>query len=337
MKTTRALKRFLAALVAAVLVVIVASALTLWLMGRKTASDQVQDRELTAPKTGLYVDAGDARLHVQRLGAPDAPAMVFIHGTGSWSETWRASMEQAVALGYQAVALDLPPFGYSIPPASGDYSKWQQARRLLAALDRLHIARATFVAHSFGAAPVMEALLLEPQRATSLVLVDAALGLDALQTDGRPNRLQRLLARQWISEPISAALLTNPAMTRTLIQSFITEKDKASAEWVRLYQQPLALADSYRHVAKWLPQLVGDRGQERSDQIENYANLPFPVTLVWGETDTITPVSQARHLQTYLRGASLIVIPKAGHIPQIEEPEQFAIALRQAVRGEARK
>ena len=147
-------------------------------------SQQTGDRMTARPAGGEFVSAGDARIFVQRLGPRDAPTVVFMHGTGSWSEAWRQSMVTAEKLGYQAVAIDLPPFGYSVPPASGDYSKPRQAARLLAALDSLGIRRAVFVAHSFGAAPVMEALIGQPQRASGLVLVDAALGLDSPQTDG---------------------------------------------------------------------------------------------------------------------------------------------------------
>jgi pimeloyl-ACP methyl ester carboxylesterase len=240
-------------------------------------------------------------------------------------------MVAAQALGYQAIAVDMPPFGYSIPPLTPDYSKPKQAARLLAALDSLEVRRAVFVAHSFGAAPVMEALIAHPERASALVLVDAALGLDGPQTDGSDNTLQRLLRRKWLARSISAAYLTNPDHTEGLLRNFITEKDKVTPAWVRLYRQPLSLAGSYENVADWLPELVSSRGHHRSDDPAEYARLPWPVTLIWGETDTITPLVQAEHLQQRIPGARLIRIPAAGHIPQIEEPDQFRAALLAAL------
>ncbi|MGW8391564.1 hypothetical protein [Pseudoduganella sp. HUAS MS19] len=33
----------------------------------------------------------------------------------------------ATSLGYQAIAFDMPPFGSSIPPESGEYGKQQAA------------------------------------------------------------------------------------------------------------------------------------------------------------------------------------------------------------------
>lgn len=325
------LKRFLLVLITLIVLAVLAALIGMHVMKRQAQQRQHEDRVLNSPKSGTHVAAADARIFVQRLGKPDAPPMVFIHGTGSWSGTWRASMEHATALGYQAIALDLPPFGYSVPPASGDYSKPRQARRILAALDSLGITRATFVAHSFGAAPVMEALMQQPQRASALILVDGALGLDSPQTDGNDNRLQSLLRQRWLAEGISAAFLTNPDCTSSLLRSFISRKETATADWITLYQKPLALNGSYQHIAQWLPELVSSRGQAKSDQIANYAALPFPVTLIWGETDDITPLAQARHLQGFIPGSRLLTIPHAGHIPQIEAPAQFLEALSSAV------
>jgi len=87
------------------------------------------------------------------MGNPTAPAVVFIAGTGGWSGLWGLSMAHAVDLGYQAIAIDLPPFGYSYPAPSGNYSKREQGRRLLAAFDAMGLNQITVVAHSIGAAP----------------------------------------------------------------------------------------------------------------------------------------------------------------------------------------
>lgn len=296
---------------------------------RQAQARQTGQREALAPPGGEYVDAGDARIFMQRSGRRDAPAVVFLHGTGSWSETWRASMATANQAGYQAIALDMPPFGYSIPPASGEYDKQKQAARLSRALDNAGIRRAVFVAHSFGAAPLMEALLSTPSadRVQALVLVDAALGLDGEQSDGSDSLLQSILRWRWVSQPLAAGFLTKPEYTGTLLKSFVSEKERATPDWQQVYQKPLALEGSYQQVAAWLPELLARRGHAASDMPDAYGRMTWPVFLLWGETDAITPLSQAEHLQGLIPGAQLLRIPRAGHIPQIEEPELFQAAL----------
>jgi pimeloyl-ACP methyl ester carboxylesterase len=299
-------------------------------LGVHTRMYQTQDRRTVAPAGGQFVDAGDTQLFIQRAGDPGAPAVLFVHGTGSWSELWRAPMEQVAALGFHAVALDLPPFGYSMPPASRDYSKSAQARRIVGVLDALGIDQAIFVGHSFGAGPLMEAVFTVPGRVRGVVLVDAALGLQSPAVDGDTS-LQHLARKRWLSETLSAAILTNPIFTRTLLRAFISEKERATPAWVAIYRRPLFVEGAYRGVAAWLPELLGGRGAALSDDPQRYTALKMSVTLIWGETDTITPLDQAVDLQRRIPGSALVRVPGAGHIPQIEEPEAFAAALAKAV------
>lgn len=292
---------------------------------------QVNDRIASSPKTGFYVAAEDTRMFVQRVGQSNAPVVMFVHGTGAWSEIWRPYMNQVAGMGYQAMAIDLPPFGYSIPPKSGSYDRVAQAKRILSALDSMGIQQATFVSHSIGSGPLMEALLRQPGRVTKLVLVSPALGLDSPRTDGPESIWQRLLRERWFTEPVSASILTNPLFTTALVKYFVVEKDKVTDEWVNLYRQPLSLSGSYQNVALWLPELLARRTALKSDNPEFYKSITFPVVLIWGTSDPITPMSQAEHLHALIPGSELVVLP-GGHVPMIEEPEQFSALLAKALR-----
>jgi pimeloyl-ACP methyl ester carboxylesterase len=289
-----------------------------------------EDRTAHHPSGGVFVSAYDTRVFIQRSGDPALPAVVFIAGTAGWSGLWQTSMKEVNDLGYQAVAVDMPPFGYSYP-APGSYEKSEQGRRLLAVMDALNLPQAVVVAHSIGAAPVMESVFSQPERFTALVLVDPALGLDSPQTDGRDTRLQQLLRHDWIAHPV-CQVLAHPWLTASLLRRVISEKDRATPELVALYQRPLANRDSSAAIAKWLPEVLAGRSHDKSDDPSAYASLKLPVTLIWGATDTITPLSQGTHLQQLLPNAHLVVIPRAGHGPQFEEPDQFAAALASALR-----
>jgi pimeloyl-ACP methyl ester carboxylesterase len=281
-----------------------------------------EERVSSSPSGSRYIEALDTRVLIQQRGSADAPAVVFIGGTGGWSGLWARYMRRTVDLGFQAIAIDLPPFGYAIPAPTGDYSKATQGRRLLAAIDSLKLGRVVIVAHSIGAAPVMEAAFQAPSKIRALILIDPALGLDGVQTDGSDSALQALLRHQWISRPVTA-ILTNTHLTPALLRRVITEKTQATREWVRLYQQPLSLAGTSKAISEWLPEALSRRGRAASDNLSAYAALPFPVELIWGETDTITPLSQGKHLQQLLADSTLIVIPRAGHGPFLEEPDLF--------------
>jgi pimeloyl-ACP methyl ester carboxylesterase len=288
------------------------------------------ERVSGSPPGSSYVEALDTRVLVQRQGSTDAPAVVFVGGTGGWSGLWDRYMRRTVDLGFQAVAIDLPPFGYALPAPTGDYSKAMQGRRLLAAIGSLKLEHVVIVAHSIGAAPVMEAAFQAPSKIRALILVDPALGLDGPQTDGSDSTLQAVLRHPWLSRPV-AVILTNTHLTSALLRRVITEKNQATPEWVRLYQQPLSLQGSSKAISEWLPEVLSRRGHAASDNLSSYATLPFPVELIWGETDTITPLSQGKHLQQLLADSSLVVIPRAGHGPFLEEPDLFEKVLAAAL------
>src|SRR5271169_3040843 len=85
--------------------------------------------EQAAPPSGHFVSAGDIRLYVEEDGLDSGLPVVFIHGFGAWSETWKKTTSVLAAHGFHAVALDVPPFGFSEKVTDGTFSRQAQARR----------------------------------------------------------------------------------------------------------------------------------------------------------------------------------------------------------------
>jgi pimeloyl-ACP methyl ester carboxylesterase len=180
-----------------------------------------------APAGGRFVPAADIDMFVQEMGPPDGVPVVLVHGTGAWSETWRATMTKLAAAGFRAIAIDLPPFGYSDRPRTADYGKLQQGKRIVGVLDGLGIDRAILVGHSFGGGPTVEAALLAPQRVRAVALVDAALSVgDSSQQE--PPAGTGLLALTPLRDAVVATFLTNPLFTQRLLQGFIDDPARAT-------------------------------------------------------------------------------------------------------------
>jgi pimeloyl-ACP methyl ester carboxylesterase len=277
-----------------------------------------------APSGGRFVPAADVEMFVQERGPTDGPAVLFVHGTGAWSETWRESLTALADAGFRAVAIDLPPFGFSSRPEPDRYGKRDQARRIVGALDALGIGRVVLVGHSFGGGPTVEAVLLAPERVRALVLVDAALGVSETGERELPSALLAgFLAARPLRDGVVATFLTNPLYTRRLLQSFIADPAKATPSSVAVYQRPLAVKGSTRAVGAWLQTLLAPVEASDSELPATYRSLGMPVRLVWGALDTITPLDQARLLVGLVPGAELEVMEGVGHIPQIEDPREF--------------
>jgi pimeloyl-ACP methyl ester carboxylesterase len=288
-----------------------------------------------APPTGRFVTARDVRLFVQELGPRSGPTVLLIHGTGAWSETWRETMHALAGAGFRAIAIDLPPFGFSQRPADRSYAPAQQGLRIAAALEALGVARAVLVGHSFGGGPTVEAAFSAPGRIRALVAVDVALGLGTGEprVDAPSPLLQRALALEPLRDAVVATFLTNPLFTRTLLESFVADPAAATDARVRIYQAPLAVEGTTRAIGAWLPALLTAEGTPRSATPAPSRALAVPTLVVWGDRDTITPLAQGRYLAGLIPGARLAVLEGVGHIPQIESPARFNAVLLEFVSG----
>ena len=141
-----------------VVVVLVAAAIAVFNFQRRARETQTAAE--AAPRSGRFVDAGDVKIFVQESGPATAPAVMLVHGTGTWSEIWRETID-ALSPDHRVIAIDLPPFGYSDKPLNADwYTRQAQAARLIHVLDALHIQTVTLVGHSVGARPAVEAALM---------------------------------------------------------------------------------------------------------------------------------------------------------------------------------
>jgi len=286
---------------------------------------EILERHDAAPSGGRFVRGGDVEIFVQEAGPASGTVVLFMHGTGAWSETWRESMNAVVQAGFRAVALDLPPFGYSQRPEGPRYSKGEQARRILGVLDALNVKQAILVGHSFGAGPTVEATILAPERVKALVLVDAALSIREAHEPPQPQPLleRAFFAATPVRDGVVATFLTNPGFTHQLLEHFIANKASATAERIKVYQRPLVVNGTTHAIGDWLPELLDPAQPSRSEDPEAYAAISVPVVALWGARDSITPLPQGERVVKLLPHARLEVMPGVGHIPQIEGPAEF--------------
>ncbi|WP_269664839.1 alpha/beta fold hydrolase [Streptacidiphilus rugosus] len=57
--------------------------------------------------------------------------------------------------------------------------------------------------------------------------------------------------------------------------------------------------------------------------------VTVPTLLLWGERDARSPLTVARQFHEAIPGAELVVIPGAGHVSNLERPEEFNRAVRE--------
>jgi pimeloyl-ACP methyl ester carboxylesterase len=340
------------------LIVVLAIGTVFLLAGFRIAAArrEIYSRSEAAPSTGHFFHAADVQMFVQEDGPLDGPPVVLIHGTGAWSEIWRGTMRALAGAGYRAIALDMPPFGYSTRPTSVDYGDSAQARRILVTLDSLGVKRFTVVGHSFGGRPTMEATFMAPERVSRLVLVDAALDLmrecggegmgkcgtpaagHTSATDTTGSRLTRaILGEPLVRDAVVATTLSNPHMTGWLLSKLVYNRDSAvTRARVAMLQRPFVLQEWTPGLGAWLALFATTRTSSMATDRVRYATLAIPTMVLWGAKDAITPIAQAQDLARLIPAARLEVLPLVGHIPAIEDEKDFNAALLEFLRDTSR-
>lgn len=252
--------------------------------------------------------------------AGSGPAILLIHGIGDNSTTWH-TVQSALAQRFTVIAPDLLGHGSSDKPRA-DYSVAAYANGMRDLLSVLDIDRVTVVGHSLGGGVAMQFAYQFPQLVDRLILVGAGgvtkdvnialrvaslpMGTEALALLRLPLVLPALqLAGRAAGAVLGSTGLGHdiPDMLRILAD---LPEPTASA----------AFARTLRAVVDW-------RGQVVTMLDRCYLTESVPVQLIWGDADSVIPVSHARMAHSAMPGSQLEIFSGSGHFPFHDDPDRF--------------
>jgi pimeloyl-ACP methyl ester carboxylesterase len=247
----------------------------------------------------------------ERVG--QGPPLVLVHGAAVDSRMWRPQLA-ALADEFTVVAWDEPGAGRSsaVPP---DFGLVDYADCLAAVIAALELGQAHVAGLSWGGTVALELYRHHPELVATLVLVDTYAGwkgsLPEHEVRARMEGVRQMLA--------AADHLFDP----TLPGLFAGEPP---AEFVPLLD---AMAADVRPESMRTALLV----MAETDQRDLLPRIQVPTLLVWGELDARSPLSVARQFEDAVPDAELVVIPGAGHVSNLEQPELFNTAIREFCRA----
>src|SRR6185369_5766928 len=125
------------------------------------------------PEYSWFTRVNGVRVHYQEAGDEHAPPIILIHGFISSNLIWSHVLLRLARKGFRVIAPDLPGYGYSDKPADAKYSIAEQARAVVAFMDRLRIKKAIIVGASYGGAVAATIALDHPERVHKLILIGA--------------------------------------------------------------------------------------------------------------------------------------------------------------------
>ncbi len=256
------------------------------------------------------------------LKTGSGPAVLLVHGIGSRHETW-LPIVQELAKNHTVIAPDLLGHGRSAKPRA-DYSIGGYANGLRDLLTYLGIDRVSVVGHSLGGGIAMQFAYQFPQRTERIVLigtgglgpeVNPIIPLCTLPGAGLALSALAVAPVRRIGVPLLHGLhRTRLPLTADLAQLAIVYDDMGAVD----------ARQAFSHVIR---AIIDWRGQIVTMKDRAYLTEFIPTMVLWGEEDTVIPVSHAQIAREVLCHAKVDVLPGAGHFPQAEVPDAVAQAL----------
>jgi len=248
------------------------------------------------------------------LDVGQGPPVILLHGFGGSMWQWE-HQQTALSAHFRVITPDMVGAGLSDKPDI-EYRPDQLLEFLVGFMDALRISQASVVGNSMGAGLAIGLALDYPTRVSTLVLID-----------GLPAHVMEHL--------------TSPSLRRALTTS--------APSWLVSFGNWLfggLMLDStlreFVHDPSLLTPAVRDRSNRNRQQPgvlralltvgtnlplweQNFAPRIGTIThrtlIVWGEEDRVFPLPAGEMLHRTIASSTFVHLPKAGHIPQWEQPD----------------
>jgi pimeloyl-ACP methyl ester carboxylesterase len=261
------------------------------------------------------VRANGLEIAYERVG--QGPPLVFVHGAPADGRLWHPQLA-ALADEFTVVAWDEPGAGRSsdLPVGFGlaDY-----ADCLAALIQALELTPAHVAGLSWGGTVALELYRRHPGLVATLILADTYAGwkgsLPEEEVRARVTGLRQMLAAPAEEfDPTPAGLFAGdppPEFVPLLGEIFAAVRRESLSTLL------LVMA--------------------AADQRDLLPRIAVPTLLIWGELDARSPLSVARQFERAVPDTTLVVIPGAGHVSNLEQPEQFNEAVREFCRAHSQR
>jgi pimeloyl-ACP methyl ester carboxylesterase len=245
--------------------------------------------------------------------AGQGPALVLLHGFLCDSRCWR---QQLANLSDQltVIAWDAPGAGLS-PDPPDTFTTASYVRCLARFLDAIGVERAHLLGLSWGGILAQEFYRQLPEQVRSLVLTDTYAGWRG-----------SLPEAVW-KERLAVCLRDADGPPEAVVVKFVAGVFTENAPQ-DLREEFAAIVSEFHPLGFRLMSL----SSAEVDTRELLPRIDVATLLLWGDDDRRSSMSVAEQFHSAIPGAELAIIPGAGHLSNMEQPEAFNAQVRRFCR-----
>ncbi|MGH9276735.1 MAG: alpha/beta fold hydrolase [Acidimicrobiales bacterium] len=233
------------------------------------------------------------------------PAVVLLHAFPLDAAMWEPQIE-ALSSQWRVVAPTLAPEAHDPPSVDA------MADTVALVIDELGLGPVVLGGLSMGGYAAFAFLRRHRELVRALVLADTRPGADTPEVRERRSNQQ---AQVWAEgpEPIFDAMLqTLPSEHTRQHRPDVLARIRRVMDGVPA-ERVVASLEAMKH---------------RPDSTPDLAGIDVPALVIVGEEDAVSPPDVAEDMRDRLPDARLAVIPRAGHLSSLEDPDAFTTELR---------
>ena len=263
---------------------------------------------------GQFLDIDGVHIYIEEQ-APKSPrgTIVFLHGLGGSTFSWRHNASFFAGKGYRVISLDMKGFGLSHKDFESDYSHSSQAELVAEVLLRLKVDQTYIAGHSMGTSVMVHFTHLYPQKTLGLISAAGALNLD--ERSMYPSALLNFSPFRRAGEVFLTRYISKERVGRVMESAY--HQDIVTAEFIDGYYNRLV-------IGRWAQSLLAmTRDMHKNTITFALEDIMIPTIILWGEHDTWIERTDIDRWKDRIPAAEFHVIPEAGHLLMEEKPELF--------------
>lgn len=236
-----------------------------------------------------YTDEGSGRV------------ILLLHGWGMSLSTFD-QLSNHLSKNFRLIRFDFPGFGQSPKPADNwlvsDYAKLSADL-----LDKLKIKQLfAVIGHSFGGRVIIKGISLDYINPKKVILISSAGIKPKIKLKKSTYKVAAKIGKFVTSIPIINKM--QPTLRNQLYKS------AGSTDYLQANQ-----------MRKIFLNITSE------DLLPEVSEICQQTLLIWGSSDTITPPGDAKLILKSLQNGELVIIPDAGHLVYIDEPNRVIAEL----------
>jgi 3-oxoadipate enol-lactonase len=283
------------------------------LLGHLVLATEADSRD-TDKQTSGYLDVGDAKIYYETRGS--GPAIVLLHDgllhSGTWDEVW-----EPLAARHEVIRYDRRGYGRSELPTKSYYST-EDLRKLLT---HLKVEHAVIVGSSSGGALAIDFVLAHPRMVDGLFLIGPVL-------HGLPYTASFLERAARNNEPIQRDDITAVAKNWSEDRFLVAGPNEGARR--KIYEQLVANSEKLKF-DNHFEQSLSPPANKRLSEVK------APTLILAGEAEIADVHAHCAAINAGIRESTQEVIKDAGHLIQLEKPDEVAKRIEDFVQRCERK